>query len=258
MAKVLLFDIETIPLLSYTWGTFQQNISLNQIHKDWSVLSWAAKWRGKGEPIMYLDQRGKRDIRNDKRLLLKIRNLLDKADIVITQNGVRFDAKKLNARFAIHKIKPPSPFKHIDTYQLARRYFAFTSNKLEYMASVLCPDQKKSQHKKFPGFEMWDECMKGNLEAFIEMEKYNKQDVLTLEAVWEALQPYVKSINFNIFHNGDHNICACGGSKFNKNGYALTETGKYQRYRCVKCHARYRDNVNLLSKSKKRLMRKAV
>ncbi len=42
--KVLVFDIETKPLLGYVWSIWEQNVSLNMINTDWSVLSWSAKW----------------------------------------------------------------------------------------------------------------------------------------------------------------------------------------------------------------------
>ena len=42
--KVLYLDIETKPIKAWIWGTFNQNIPLNMIIEDWSVLSWSAKW----------------------------------------------------------------------------------------------------------------------------------------------------------------------------------------------------------------------
>jgi len=39
--KILLFDIETAPILAYTWDIWDQNIALNQIKQDWFVLSWS-------------------------------------------------------------------------------------------------------------------------------------------------------------------------------------------------------------------------
>jgi len=35
--KILLFDIETAPILAYTWDIWDQNIALNQIKQDWFV-----------------------------------------------------------------------------------------------------------------------------------------------------------------------------------------------------------------------------
>src|ERR1700676_4487680 len=122
--KILLLDIETIPILAYVWGLWENNVGLSQIERDWSILSWSAKWLDSNK-IMYQDQRNVKDISNDKKLLQGIWNLIDQADILITQNGKSFDIKKLNARFIMNGMKPPSGFKHIDTKRLANKYFAF-------------------------------------------------------------------------------------------------------------------------------------
>lgn len=107
--------------------------------------------------------------------------MLDEAEIVITQNGKKFDQKKLNARFILNGFQPPSSYKHIDTLCIARKHFGFTSNKLSQLTDKLCKKYKKLSHNNFPGFELWQECIKGNIEAWNEMEKYNRQDVLSLE-----------------------------------------------------------------------------
>src|SRR5438270_11647207 len=129
--KVLIFDIETKPMLGYVWSLWENNVSLDQLHSDWSVLSWSAKWLGdKPNQIMYADQRNAKNIDDDKRILKQIWQLLDEADIVITQNGKAFDHKKLNARFILQGLKPPSSYRIIDTMIIAKKHFAFTSNKL--------------------------------------------------------------------------------------------------------------------------------
>ncbi|MEM4726497.1 MAG: ribonuclease H-like domain-containing protein, partial [Nitrososphaerales archaeon] len=180
--KVLLFDIETAPMLGYIWSLWDNDIALNQLYSDWHILSWSAKWLNAPEDqVMYMDQRYAKKIEDDSEILKYIWQLLDKADIVITQNGKSFDQKKLNARFIMNKFQPPSTYKHIDTKMLAQKYFGFTSTKLEYMTNKLCTKYKKLKPKKFSGFEMWRECLAGNMEAWKEMELYNKHDVLSLE-----------------------------------------------------------------------------
>ena len=178
--KILFFDIETVPIIASVWKLWDNNVGLNMIEKDWHVLSWAAKWYDSDE-ILYEDQRHAKDFENDKKILKSIWKLLDAADIVIGQNSKKFDVKKLNARFIMHGMQPPSSFRQIDTLLIAKRHFSFTSNKLEYMTDKLCTKYKKSGHAKFPGFKLWSECMKGNQEAFQEMQDYNKMDVLILE-----------------------------------------------------------------------------
>lgn len=252
--KVLIFDIETAPVLGYVWALWDQNVALNQIKSDWYTLSWSAKWLGESK-ILYADQRNSKDLENDKALLSGIWKLLDEADIVITQNGKSFDCKKLNARFVINGMKPPSPYRHIDTLEIAKRHFGFTSNKLEYMSDKLCTKYKKLTHKRFPGFEMWKECLKGNQSAWKAMEKYNKYDVLSLEELYHKLQPWDTTINFNVYNDSLEIRCQCGHDSFERRGFAYTTSGKFQRLVCKECGAWIHSKENLLSKEKKKSLR---
>lgn len=253
--KVLIYDIETAPILSYVWGLWDNNVALNQIASDWHILSWSAKWLGDPpSKVMYMDQRGAKNIEDDKDILKKIWLLLDEADIVITQNGKNFDQKKLNARFIMHGFQPPSSYKHIDTKQIAQKHFGFTSLKLEYMTDKLCVKYKKLKHNKYPGFELWRECLSGNLDAWKEMERYNKHDVLALEELYTKLTPWDNRINFSLYDDSTASECRCGGS-FIKNGFYYTNVAKYQRYKCKLCGTESRDRQNLLSDDKKQSLK---
>ena len=254
--KVLIFDIETSPILAHVWGLWDQRVGLNMIESDWHVLSWAAKWLGESEnSVKYEDQRTAKNLEDDSKILGSIWKLLDEADIVITQNGKRFDQKKLNARFIMNDMKPPSTYRHIDTLSIAKSVFAFTSNKLENMTDKLCTKYKKLKHAKFSGFELWKQCMKGNKEAWKEMEEYNRYDVLSLEELYTKLIPWDNSINFNVYHDDDVHLCKCGSDQFTKAGFHHTNTGKFQKHRCKDCGTIHRDKENLLSKSKKKSLK---
>ena len=254
--RVLLLDIETAPILGYVWSLWEQNVGLNQIHSDWHLLSWSAKWLDDpADKIMYMDQRKAKNIEDDTKILKGVWDLLNEADVVITQNGVNFDIKKLNARFILQGFPPPSNFKNIDTKLIASKKFGFTSNKLEYLTEKLCVKYKKQHHKRFTGFELWRECLAGNLAAWKEMEKYNKYDVLSLEELYKIMMPWDGAINFNIYHDDEEVQCRCGCTDFEKRGFHYTAAGKFQRYRCTACGAWTRDKVNLLSKDKVKSLR---
>lgn len=252
--KILVFDIETLPMEVYAWGLRDQNISLNQIKEDWSVLSWAAKWY-KEDEIFYQDVRNKRNVRDDKQILKGIWKLLDEADYVVGQNSNSFDIKKLNARFALMGMKPPSSYKKLDTLKMARKDFKFTSNKLAYLSSNLCNKYEKLSHGKYAGFSMWSECMKGNKDAFREMEEYNKVDILSTEELFDRLLPWSNATLFNIYSDDYEPECTCGNTKFKHVGYQYTNASKYNKYSCTKCGAEYRDKKNLLSKEKRKSLK---
>lgn len=253
--KVLLYDIETAPMIGYLWSIWEQTIGLNQIVKDWHLLSYSAKWLGDSQ-IMYADQRRSKDIEDDKKLLQDLRTLLDQADIVITQNGVKFDNKKVNARLINHGLQPPSSYKNIDTYRVARSKFGFTSNRLEYLAKYLGVKHKKLTKRKFSGFELWKACLAGDAAAWKEMERYNKRDVVVLEEVYKKLIPWDNKINFGLYYQQPHTRCQCGSTSFTRNGFKYTTVGKYQRYKCTECGSEAKDATNLIDKaSRSKLLR---
>jgi len=255
--KILLFDVETAPIIAYVWGLWENNVALNQVKSDWHLLSWSAKWLDSKE-VMYMDQRNAKNIEDDSKILKGIWNLLNDADIVITQNGKQFDQKKLNARFILNGFKPPSSFKHIDTLQLAKKHFGFTSNKLAYMSDKLCVKYKKLKTEQFQGFDLWKECLAGNIKAWKEMEMYNKYDVLALEELYKKLIPWDNSINFNVYDKSTDLRCTCGSKQFKRNGHSYTSVGKFQRYYCLKCGSEVRDRENLLAKDKRKSLKQGT
>lgn len=264
--RILVFDIETAPNLSYHWGLWQQNIGLGMMVRDWAVLSWSAKWVGEDE-VLYKDVRhlfdGSADSLmseiDDRAMLESMWELLNEADIVVTQNGKKFDVKKLNARFIMNGMQPPSSYKHIDTLCIAKRHFAFTSNKLEFMTDKLCKKYKKLKHGKFPGMMLWTECLKGNIEAWDEMEEYNKYDVLSLEELMFILAPWSNQLpSMDMYYDDKENHCLCGSTEFLHDGYAYTNLSKFTRFKCSNCGAEKRDRVNLLSKEKRATLKMNV
>jgi DNA polymerase elongation subunit (family B) len=254
--RVLALDIETMPILANVWQIWGiDNIGLNQIERDWSILAWCAKWLGESK-IHYADQRNNKNLEDDKKILQKLHQLLNEADVVVTQNGKAFDIKKINARFIINNMPPVSSFKHIDTKQVAKSKFGFTSNSLEYMSQKLNLKHKKSKHKRYPGFELWKAVMAGDKSAWEEMRRYNIEDVLTLENLYNKLAPWMSNHpDFNIYHDSEEWVCRCGSKDFGRNGFAYTSTGKFQRYVCKQCGAESRSKDNLLTKNKKKSLR---
>ncbi len=234
--KILLFDLETAPMELLGFGLYEQNFGLNQIKRDWFLLALAAKWLN-NPAIIYADQRAAKDLSDDTRLLKILWHLLDEADVVVTQNGKSFDEKVANARFIIKGFNAPSPFKHIDTKQLAKRRFRFTSNKLEYLAEALDVECKKSAHKKFPGFELWAECLKKNPAAWDEMKAYNVADTLALEGVYLKLRGWgTPGVNLNLHYSDPIYRCeCCGSTKLHMKGSSATNAGVFKRFQCQSC-----------------------
>lgn len=234
-ARILLLDIETAPILANVWSTWKVNVGLNMIKSDWYMLSFAAKWLG-SDKMIYHDQSKAPDIEDDSAMLAKLHVLLDQADIVIAHNGRKFDVRKINARFFAAGMLPPSPYKIIDTLEISRRNFAFTSHKLEYLADKFNTEYKKlTNHGAYPGFELWKAVIRGDKKAWAEMRLYNEHDVLALEELYMKLRVWDdKHPNIDVHSTNELPACpVCGGTHLHKRGSYFTNTGEFQRYQCA-------------------------
>ena len=242
--KILLLDIETAPHRVYTWGLWNQNVSINQIEEPGYTLCWAAKWYGTKE-MMYSSVHGD----GRKIMLEKVYKLIEEADAVVHYNGTRFDMPTLNQEFVSMGFPPPCAPIHIDLLLTARKRFRLPSNKLNYVAQFLGLGEKV-KHK---GMELWRECMKGEDKAWRVMERYNKGDVLLLEKVYEVLRPWVPNHpNHALFSSTDVHVCPnCGGTHLQKRGKHHTKTLTYQRYQCQSCGAWSRERLNSMEQDKR-------
>lgn len=222
--RVLFFDLETTPILGYVWRAYEDN--LLDIKQDTELLCFAYKWEGEPTKVVSASNTPQ------KKLVKKLHSLLDEADVVIGHNGDRFDIRVANALFVKHGLKPPAPYKTVDTLKLARRYFRFTKNNLDYLSSVLLGEKKIQTDKS-----LWFGCMNRDKEAFKKMEKYAKHDVDLLYRLYHKLKMWhTGHPNSNLYHETTHKCPVCN-SNTQKRGFTYTRVGKYQRYQCTKCGA---------------------
>lgn len=227
--KVLFFDIETAPNLAYVWGKYEQDVIA--FKSEWHLLSVAYKWMGENE-VHCITIEGKKD---DRRLAKKLRELFDKADVVIAHNGDAFDIKKARARFAYHNLQPPSQFATVDTYKVAKRYFNFNSNKLNDLGQYF----RLGEKVKHTGFDLWLGCMRNDRASWKLMQKYNKQDVILLEKVYQKLLPWMER-HPNMALLQDRQGCPkCGSATVVKDGVRANSSTMQQQWYCKACKGYY-------------------
>jgi len=245
--KVLVLDIETAPVLANVWQMWQEVRDTQAVLSDWYIMTWAAKWLGQKDTMsmsMFNTKGYKPGSENDKALLAGMHSLMNEADYIIAHNGDRFDIKKINTRFLEHGFTPPTPYKSIDTLKIAKRYFSFTSNKLDYLAQKLLGDKKL----KHDGLVLWQNCISGDPVAWKTMLEYNEKDITLLERVyyklraWDHLHP-----NFAVHSNKEVLSCtACGSENVEPTGDTVkTTTGAYLGFVCKDCGHQMRGKTNV-------------
>jgi DNA-directed RNA polymerase subunit RPC12/RpoP/DNA polymerase elongation subunit (family B) len=239
--RVLALDIETAPNSVHVWGLWNQNVGLSQIMQTGRVLCFAAKWVGKrGITFRSEHTHGHRET------IDAVYSLIGEADAVLTYNGRSFDLPTLNREFLKYGLTPPAPYADIDLILTVRKRFRFASNKLDHICAELGVG-KKIRHE---GHELWVKCMNGDPKAWRDMERYNKHDVVLLEALYKRILPWIDSHpNAGLYKEGI--ACpTCGSRHLQQRGLQATRTHKYRRYQCQNCGSWTRERFTVTPKSK--------
>lgn len=248
LPNILLLDIETAPIKAFVWRLWKENVSLDQISSDWFMLTWSAKWLYSAEVMSDRLTSEEAIDEDDSRIINSLWNLLNKADVIITHNGIAFDLPKANARFVKWGLPPTRPYQQIDTKVIASKQFGFSSNKLEALARMFGIEGKKDTD-----FKLWVGCIEGDEASLSYMEEYNRHDVVVLEEVYLRLRPWIKGhINLGLYSDGTKSICPnCGSTHLEEDGgYFYTPVGRYKTLRC-ECGAISRARTSDLTKEVK-------
>lgn len=220
--NIAYIDLETSPILGYAYGFYET--TLLSIEKDSTLLSVAYKIND-GKTVVF----SRREY-TEKQLVNILWRVLNDNDVIVAQNGDNFDIKVANTFFVRHKLKPPAPFKTVDTLKLARKYFKFPSNKLDYISQILLNKRKIETDKS-----LWFDCMKGDETALRKMERYNVMDVELCYEIYHKMKGWhTGHPNSNVYLGSTHKCPACAGNT-QKRGFMVTRARKYQRYQCVDC-----------------------
>jgi hypothetical protein len=239
--RIIVYDLETLPnlpealkqwtnLSNYPGQTLKASISSiicagykvlgeKQVHciNAWDFPSW------------------KKDVNDDRAVCEALFEILKDADCVVTHNGKRFDWKFFQTRLMYHGIGPLPKIHHVDTCAEAKKNLLVFNNRLNTLSQFFT-DQKKMDHE---GWELWVKVHARDKKAMSTMEKYCKQDVVALEAVFKKLRPLIKSLpNQNLFNPLKAKCCPnCGSSRLNSRGWMYAATKTYRRYQCQDCAA---------------------
>lgn len=229
--KRLFFDIETSPMIVYSWRTgYNINLPYENIIEDWKVICISWKWQNEDKVHNLTWDENK----CDKKMLEQFIKVMNEADECIAHNGDRFDIKKIRTRCIKHRIPMFPKYRSLDTLKKVRGSFKFDSNRLDYVAQYLGVGAKL----KHEGFQMWVKCMEGDKQALKDMVEYCDMDIIVLQDVYETIEGYIKHNTHVGVHNGElkHSCPSCGSTNpvLLKNEVTAAGTIK-RRMECNSC-----------------------
>ncbi len=236
--KTLIFDVETSLDILASYGLREQYHSPNNILQDWYFICFGWKWLGGKRIYDYsiLDdaKRFKKCFHDDYAVIKRLHELLSDVDIIIGHNMARFDWRKFMARVIYHRLPPIPKPAIIDTLKEARKIAAFTSNRMDYLASHLGVENKLHH-----AGDMWLRVLRGDAKAIQEAVTYCRGDIATTEALYLRLRPYMETHpNFALWRADGIEACEkCGSEDIQSRGTRITKTRRYRRYQCQCCGA---------------------
>ena len=237
--RILLFDLETAPLLAHVWRPDDAYIPNERMLHDSFILCWGAKWRHQKTVMTGVLTPKEAVAQDDSRIVQELADLIREADIIVAHNADRFDVPMFNNRLLLLGQEPIGPVKTLDTLTLARRNFRLSHNNLDYLGRVLGLGTKIKTD-----FALWRRCYLGEASALERMRVYNRRDVILLGEVFERLLPYVRNLPrlVEASHAGEMACPSCGKSKLIKRGVYRSSVSTFQKMQCVFCgrYPRYR------------------
>jgi len=234
-ARILTFDIETIPALVWQFSPRDQWTAPEKVEEEGYLASFAAKWYDQKQTEFYSTFEHGKDA-----VLENLWRLLDQADIVVGYNSDRFDIKRVRTELLRAGFGPFSPPKSVDLIKTIRSQFDFPYKRLDYVAQALgCGG--KATHQ---GFTLWRDCAHNDPKAWKTMERYNRRDVVITERVYDRIRGYIPNHpNLGLFQGSETRVCPnCGNSEFRDAGTNRTAQTNYAQYQCRKCGKHVRAN----------------
>src|SRR5688572_6481548 len=155
-------------------------------HREGEEPEWARPYTFRGDDKKY---RNGKDLADDSRLAIAVRDELEKYDIIVGHNSKLFDRKFLNARLMRYGERPLKSMWHLDTMWIIRTHAAMSSKLDNVQKHMGLPDEKTPI--------TWDDWQRGagfDRAAMDQIVQHCEQDVIVLAQAYWRLLPFVRDI----------------------------------------------------------------
>ena len=242
--NIIFWDLEASLMSALTFGIWDTSIPASRITKHSHILSNSYAFNDDEVQGMRLTVEQVRDA-DDLDVVVDTIRAIEKADLMVTFNGNRYDKKLLNTRALFHNLPPIKYPPHCDLMQLAKRSFKFPSNSMENISVYLGQDGKLATS----GSKLWERCF--NWEDYEECDKaleqmltYGKRDIHPTRALYKRFMGWskntpnlgmmTKEINgVNTKENHELLCPHCSSKDVDKIGSkAYTSVSAFNIYRC--------------------------
>jgi len=229
--KRLFYDLEVSFCEGWFWRTsWNTKILPNQITKYPQIISVSWKWEGE-EEVHNMDWGLNKQC--DKNLVKKFVKIMDSADEIIGYNSKRFDTKWVRTRAIFHNIAMRHTYNEIDVLQWVKKYCNLPGGNT---LAEACKYYDLPHKRDSGGADTWcGVVFRKEKEAMEQMLYYGDGDIISLEALFNKLEPYARpNLHYGVLRGGFKFSCpTCGSNKVFKNNTYTTAQGTISHYmRC--------------------------
>jgi hypothetical protein len=187
-ANILYFDLEVSKSLYWTYGPKVPSKYLRSDDrvKPYYIICWSASYVGSNKIWSECVTKDEALAWSDKRILERLQQLIDSADLIGGHNVDQYDKKRANTRFLLNGYEPLTEKKTIDTLKIARSKFSFESNKLDDISKELGLRPKDDIRNSD-----WLKIVTTGDEATLKkVNRYCRGDVISGKALLERFMKY--------------------------------------------------------------------
>ena len=241
--KIWICDIETAPTNALLFNWYDAYTTADKVIEMPYIMNVAGKMLSDTEVQSWKlpdFETFKTNHRDDSEMMKVLWKIVDSCDVFVAHN-LKFDKGWILQELLKAGLPPPSPFKFIDTFKVVKALFHLPSNKLDSIAAYFPEIEFR---KLVTNFELWKRCWDGDIEAFAEMDAYNKVDVIVLEKIYLMLRPWMTNHpNMSLITKNPDSCPVCGhvGIKIPIEKHYITSSSAFKQSRCENCGTIMRD-----------------
>ena len=233
-ARIVVLDIERLPMLTKNLAAWDlkslqyRRLSPDDIERWGRTICMAYRWLGETRTHFLAEwQEGGREA-----FLMRVRDVLDEADLVVGHNSTAFDVPHLTGEFILAELTPPSPFKQFDTLLTMRKNGNLEANHLDTLDKRFGFSGKTDKYR----LEVAEAACAGDVKAQRRIERYNRGDIAATIRVYNRLRPW-GNVNLGLFADDpERPSCpACEGRRLQRRGVAVKQALRYPRFQCTDC-----------------------
>ncbi len=187
-AAILYIDLEVSKSMMFNYGLRVPSKYMNPddlIH-SYYIICWSASYVGSDTVWSECVTQKEAKKWDDARILGRLRDLMDSADLIAGHNVDAYDVKRANTRFLLNGIEPVIGKKTHDTLKIARSKFAFESNRLDFISQKLGLRPKDDIRNA----DWLRIVTTGDEKTLKKVNKYCKGDVRNGKSILEKLMKY--------------------------------------------------------------------